>query len=129
MVKNTYTISSKLSRRNILMYYCRRFLSIVNNKILENERIVLTFVCVKSPRHSFSMYWKIFISEDNIILDVSREIGLLLGIESYNESVLKTSVYGMSVQEDICSKLSRVFYRVFAKDINFSYNIYDGSVE
>ena len=111
------------------MYYCQRFLSIVNNKISLQERIYLTFVCVKSPRYSFAIYWKVFISDNDVVLDVSREISIILDIGSYNNEVLKTESYGVCIQDEICRNLSKAFHNVFGYDVNFSYNYYDGSVE
>ena len=129
MYKNERDISSNLTRRNRIMYYCHRLLDIVSNKINCQERIFLTFVCVKSPRYSFATYWKIFISENDMVLDVSREISIILDIESYNNEVLKTESYGVCIQDDICRSLSKAFYRVFGYEVDFSYNYFDGSVD
>ena len=111
------------------MYYCQRFLSILNNKINLKERIFLTFICVKSPRYSFATYWKIFVTENDIILDVSREISIILDIDSYNNEVLKTESYGVCIQDEICRNLTKAFYSVFGYEVEFSYNYYDVSVD
>lgn len=125
MTRDWYLTCDKLSPRNRVMNSCHKFLDMAKRCKDTCSCMELTFVCVKSPRYSFSNFWKVFTVYNGTIIDVSIEISIILDIPSYNNGIIKTSSYGVNIQDDICRRLEIVFKGIFKDGMRFSYKYYD----
>ena len=121
--------SSKLTKRNKLMLYCQRFNAIVMDRIMKDEIISLSFMLVHSRRYSMSRYWKIFISYKDNVVDVSREIAIILDLQTFNDNIIKTCSYGFCIEDDICRRLEKVFEMVYNQNVSFDYHYFDCTLE
>ena len=122
-------ISYKMTKRNLIVNFARRFYDIVKSKKCDSS-VILSFVLVGRYRRSwYSSYWKIFVSENDCVIDVSREIGIILNYEMYNDYVIKETSYGVSVPDDICRKLETAFKFVFKNPVKFEYRTFNASLD
>ena len=120
-------LSYKMTKRSRIKKYCYRMYSIVKEK--KSKPIYLSFILIRSKRYSFSSYWKIFISDQDTAVDVTREIGITLEYELYNDNILKESSFGVSIPEDICRRLTDAFRKVFKEPVEFYYKYFNATLE
>ena len=128
MYKVDYKVSYKLTRRNKLIL-AEMFNSIIKQRVLNGDIITLSFILVRSPRYTTTRYWKIFVTDKTSIVDVSRDIGIILNLNMYNNDVIRTSSYGVSIEDGICSALERTFKHVYKNPVRFDYRFFDATLE
>lgn len=131
MYNTTTCISNNITRKARLIGRCNNFYNYVRHNAESSCGYVeLTFVLIKSPEYSTNRYWKILMSDYNgHIIDVTSYISVILGYQEYNDAVIKTSSYGVCIEDDICRKLEKVFEKVTISPIHFSYNYINSSLE
>ena len=129
MYRCVRTTVSNLTRRNKLMIYGKKLYDIVNKNILNNVDTEISFVLVKAPKYSFSRYWKLFTIDNNSILDITYEISDVLDLPMFGNHVIRTISYGVSIEDEICSRLTEILYQVYHKRIKIYHRFYDGTLE
>lgn len=124
MNKAYFKSSYKLSKRSRLMMFGRDLRNIVRDQIKSNgyAHVALMFMLVYSRRYSTSNYWKILASKDNQVIDVTDEIAKIFDYDAFDDFVLRTTSYGICIEDDICRRLERLFKTVYTKEvIEFDY--------
>ena len=110
------------------MLKASRFHYIIKDRIFRGEPIVLTFILVYSRKYSTACYWKIFVTDRDVVVDVSGDIGVILDLNEYNNDIIRTSSYGVDIPDSICQALEKVFQQVYVKPVKFEHRYLDATL-
>ena len=110
------------------MLKASRFHGIIKDRILRDEHIVLTFVLVCSRKYSTACYWKVFVTDRDVVVDVSGYIGVILDLDEHNNDLIRTSSWGVNIPDAICQALEKVFQDVYVRPVKFEHRYFDATL-